>query len=79
MLLKGITIEDVLDGRSEIRNKVIVRIFREAKIVEQWGRGVQRIIQLCENKGLKKPDIIESGMFVKFILYRKSDAKSNEA
>jgi ATP-dependent DNA helicase RecG len=34
-LPKGITIDDILGGRSEIRNKIIVRIFREAKIVEQ--------------------------------------------
>lgn len=74
---KGITIEDVLGGRSEIRNKVIVRIFKEAKKIEQWGRGVQRIIELCQTKGLKKPDIIESGMFVKYIFYRKQDAKQD--
>lgn len=73
---KGITIEDVLGGRSEIRNRVIVRIFKDAKKIEQWGRGVQRIIELCLEKGLKRPEIIESGMFVKYIFYRKSDVKS---
>lgn len=74
---KGITVEEVVGGRSEIRNKVIVRIFKEAKKIEQWGRGVNRTIQLCINKGLKRPEISEVGMFVKFILYRESDAKSD--
>lgn len=74
---KGITLEEVLGGRSEIRNRVIVRIFKEAKKIEQWGRGVQRIIELCQSKGLKKPEIIESGMFVKYIFYRQLDAKQD--
>lgn len=72
---KGITIEDVIGGRSEIRNKVIVRIFKEAKKIEQWGRGVQRIIELCKSKGLKKPEISETGMFVKYIFYRHQDSR----
>lgn len=75
---KGITLEEVLGRRSEIRNRVIVRIFKEAKKIEQWGRGVKRIIELCQSKGLKKPEIIESGMFVKYIFYRQSDAKQDE-
>lgn len=74
---KGITVEEVVGGRSEIRNKVIVRIFKEAKKIEQWGRVVKRTIQLCINKGLKKPEISEVGMFVKFVFYRESDAKSD--
>jgi ATP-dependent DNA helicase RecG len=74
---KAITIEEVLGGRSEIRNRVIVRIFKEAKKIEQWGRGVQRIIELCESKGLKRPEVLETGMFVKYIFYRESDDKLN--
>lgn len=74
---KGITVEEVVGGRSEIRNRVIVRIFKEAKKIEQWGRGVKRTMQLCINKGLKKPEIYEVGMFVKFVFYRESDAKSD--
>jgi len=72
---KGITLEDVMSGRSEVRNKVIVRIFKEAEMIEQWGRGVQRIISLCESKGLATPKIIESGMFVKFQFFRESDER----
>lgn len=72
------TLEEVVRGRSEIRNKVIVRIFKEAKKIEQWGRGVQRAISLCLEKGLKRPEIVESGLFVKFVFYRKQDAKHSE-
>ncbi|MHB1377836.1 MAG: RNA-binding domain-containing protein, partial [Candidatus Humimicrobiaceae bacterium] len=36
-LPKSITVEEIYAGRSEIRNKIIARIFREAGIIEQWG------------------------------------------
>jgi ATP-dependent DNA helicase RecG len=68
----GITIEDILRGRSEIRNRVLARIFREAELIEQWGRGVRRIINQCEEYGLKTPVIKESGMFVQFTLFRNN-------
>ena len=78
---RGITIEDVLSGRSEIRNRVIARVFKEAGLIEKWGRGVGKIMKTCEEYGLKKPDIIESGMFVKFVFYRKgneNDSKTDQ-
>jgi len=68
---KGITLDEILSGRSEIRNKVIARVFKEAELIEQWGRGIQQINRLCLESGLKQPDIIESGMFVQIRFYRK--------
>lgn len=76
---RGITIEDILSGRSEIRNKVIARVFKEAGLIENWGRGISKIIKACEDNGLRKPDIIESGMFVKFVFYRKANEKVVES
>ena len=42
--------------RSEIRNKVIARVLKEAELIEQWGRGIQKLTRLCLEAGLKKPD-----------------------
>ena len=39
----SITIEDVLAGRSETRNKAIARVFKELDYIEQWGSGIKRI------------------------------------
>lgn len=69
---RGITIEEILRGRSEIRNRVIARIFREAELIEQWGRGIKRIIQQCEAHDLRTPEIAESGMFVQFVFHRNN-------
>jgi len=45
ILLPGMTIEDMKDGVSKIRNPVIARIFRELDLIEQWGSGVRRIFK----------------------------------
>ena len=59
--------------RSEVRNKVIARVLKEAELIEQWGRGIQKLTRLCLEAGLKKPDIIESGMFVQVVFYRDAE------
>ena len=65
-----ITQEDILGGRSEIRNKVIARVFKELNYIEQWGSGIRRIISSCKARGLKEPEILEKGDFVDVNLYR---------
>lgn len=52
----GMTLERALAGSSRVRNRVIARVFRELKLIEQWGSGLQRIIDACEKQGLKKPN-----------------------
>lgn len=71
-LPKSITIEEIYAGRSEVRNKVIAKIFREAGIIEQWGSGIPRIREACEGEGLRAPDLSEDGMYVKLTIYRRA-------
>jgi ATP-dependent DNA helicase RecG len=66
-----ITQEDILEGRSEIRNKVIARVFKELNYIEQWGSGIRRIKSSCQDRGLKEPEILEKGDFVDVSLYRE--------
>lgn len=65
----GLTIEDMLQGVSKIRNHVIARVFRELDLIEQWGSGVRRMFREAEELGLPEPEIIEVGMRVRFIIY----------
>lgn len=67
-----ITQEDILEGRSEIRNKVIARVFKELNYIEQWGSGISRIKSSCKARGLKEAEIIEKGDFVDVSLYREA-------
>ena len=62
---------DILNGRSEIRNKVIARVFKSLNYIEQWGTGIQRIQTSCISQGLKKPTIREKGDFVEVTLFRQ--------
>lgn len=55
----GQTIEKALSGFSKLRNRVIGRLFRELKLIEQWGSGLQRILAVCKKTGLKTPLIEE--------------------
>jgi ATP-dependent DNA helicase RecG len=68
ILLPGMTIEDMKQGTSKIRNPVIARVFRELKLIEQWGSGVGRIFREAQDLGLPPPEIIEAALRLRFIV-----------
>ncbi|MBT3369102.1 MAG: AAA family ATPase, partial [Nitrospina sp.] len=68
ILLPGMTIEDMKQGVSKIRNSVIARIFRELGLIEQWGSGVRRIFKEAEELGLPELQIMEIGMRMRFMV-----------
>jgi predicted HTH transcriptional regulator len=61
ILLPGLTLDDLRDGVSRVRNRVIARVFKELGLVEQWGTGVQRMIAACAAAGLPAPEFAELG------------------
>jgi ATP-dependent DNA helicase RecG len=65
-----LTVQDLAQGRSEIRNRVLARVFKALDYIEQWGSGLQRIKQVCVAQGLLEPKIQESGDFVDVEFYR---------
>lgn len=65
-----LTNETLSDGRSEIRNRVLARVFKELGYIEQWGSGLQRIKRTCLAQGLAEPCIREKGDFVDVEIYR---------
>jgi len=56
ILLPGMTIEDMKQGVSKIRNSVITRVFRELELIEQWGSGIR--LMFNEAKALGLPPIM---------------------
>ena len=66
ILLPGLTIEDMKQGVSKIRNPVIARVFRELDLIEQWGSGVPRMFKEASEQGLPEPKIMEIGMRLRF-------------
>jgi hypothetical protein len=65
-----LTTESLMDGCSEIRKRVIARVFKELGYIEQWGSGIARIKGACEARGLAEPRIREKGDFVDVEFYR---------
>jgi ATP-dependent DNA helicase RecG len=74
-LTKTLTIEDILTGRSEIRNKIIARFFKELNLVEQWGTGIRKILHFCKTAGLKQPEFMERGLSFKVVFYKAKSTK----
>ncbi|WP_210416869.1 ATP-binding protein [Echinicola soli] len=55
----NITMDDIFNGRSEVRNRVLANVFKELGLIEQWGSGINRIINTCKSYGLQSPIIQE--------------------
>ncbi len=68
-LVNGLTIEDIGNGRSELRNKVLANLFRELGYIESWGSGIGRVRSLCEDSGVDF-ELREQGTFVEAIFNR---------
>ncbi|KKL55648.1 hypothetical protein LCGC14_2253320, partial [marine sediment metagenome] len=67
----GLTLTEALNGMSLLRNRVIGKIFKELKIIEQWGSGFARIFNHCAKLGYKKPKIEELGHFFRITIYNE--------
>ena len=53
------TVDAMKRSISKPRNRVLIRIFRELNLIEQWGSGVSRIFREAEIRKLVDQDIIE--------------------
>lgn len=67
----GITLEELGTGVSEIRNRVVARIFRDMGLIEEWGWGIARIREAMQLRGLRPPEFRETGNFFKVTLYNR--------
>ncbi|PXF57277.1 MAG: ATP-dependent DNA helicase [Candidatus Methanogaster sp.] len=68
-LLPNITIEDLGTGVSELRNRVIGKIFSESGMIEGYGTGILRIRKYIEERGLVQPEFRDYEGFFKVVFY----------
>jgi ATP-dependent DNA helicase RecG len=66
----SISQEDIDNGRSDARNRVIANVFKELALIEQWGSGIARIKKSCLDIGLEEPKIVEMNDFVDVEFFR---------
>jgi len=57
-------------NKSEARNRTLAKVFKELRLIEQWGTGLNRIIESCKERGLNPPKIEEKNDFFDIELYR---------
>jgi ATP-dependent DNA helicase RecG len=65
----GLNMEAALSGVSQLRNRIIGRIFRELNLIEQWGSGLGRMNAICAQNGIVAPKFEELGNFFRITLY----------
>ena len=64
-LPRGISVEDLKrDHPSRPRNPLIAEVFFRRGLVERWGRGTQKIVELCTRAGHPEPEFIEQSAAV---------------
>lgn len=58
----GLVVSDLKrDHRSHPRNPSLAEVFFRRGLVERWGRGTQRIVELCVDAGHPEPEFLEEG------------------
>jgi ATP-dependent DNA helicase RecG len=58
----GLTVDDIRQGVSKLRNRVLGRVFHELRLIEHWGSGIQRMTLACREAGLADPVLEEIGV-----------------
>jgi len=71
----GLSMEAALAGVSQLRNRVIGRVFRELDLIEQWGSGLGRMRSICLEHGIQEPKFEEIGTFFRTTLYHGTKKK----
>jgi len=71
-LPNGITVHDISNGRSELRNKILANLFKELGYIESWGSGIARVKKICKEKAILF-SIEESGDFVRVVFVRPQE------
>jgi len=50
----GLTVEDLPQDVSRLRNRMIGRVIQALGLIEQWGSGIQRMTAVCRDASLKE-------------------------
>lgn len=68
----NINIQDILEGRSSVRNEVLADAFLKMRLVEHWGTGLKRIREICVENDIEEPSYTATSSFFTATVKRKS-------
>ena len=76
-LFGNLTIADLLSNNyiSQTRNKLIAKAFKEIGLIERYGSGIRRVLNICKDYGVKKPlfEEISNGFMVTLFKQKVAD------
>ena len=71
-LYNGLTYEEMLNGRSVLRNRAIANVFNQMGLIEAWGTGIKRIREEAAKYRLRNPEFLEFDDMFRINLYRNN-------
>lgn len=77
-LFDGLTKEEMLTGKSKLRNPVLADIFHKMGIIEKWGTGLPRIFARCAKAGVPEPEVAVGGSTLTVCFPRRVGNVTNE-
>ena len=72
-LVRGMTLEKMLSGSSDCRNRALAEAFAYMNLIENWGSGVKRYVASVKAAGLREPEFIVWSNAVRINLYRSGE------
>jgi len=75
LLLFGLTVDEIKQGVSKLRNRVIGQVFYRLGLIERWGSGIRRIVDSCLEVGFREPLFEEIGTHFRVTLFTQIVAK----
>ena len=67
----GQTVERMKEGYSKIRNEALANAFSYMNLIEHWGSGIPRIIEMVRSAGLRELEFIGGDTDLRINIYRK--------
>ena len=77
-LFDGLTKDEMLSGKSKLRNPILADIFHKMGMIEKWGTGLPRIFVRCAEFGVPAPQISIGGSTVSITFKRSREEDVQE-
>ncbi len=77
-IYNNLSVEQIISGRTSSRNKVLTRVFKEMGLIEEWGTGLQRVIDRCRDMYLPDPKFEDLDTAFRVTVFRNNSVKSKE-
>lgn len=77
-LFDGLTKDEMVSGKSKLRNPVLADIFHKMGMIEKWGTGLPRIFARCAKAGVPAPLITIGGSTVAISFKRRGESVTYE-